>query len=95
MKWASLSLLALALSLSSSDRAVSQTLSPREQIRQRVNDNVLFLMGGNPAPPSASLPTTFPWWWRAEIIYECCLWSVLRQYRTWRTSFTCEGSTWR
>jgi hypothetical protein len=46
MKWASLPLLALVLSLPSSDRAASQTLSPREQIRQRVNDNVLFLMGG-------------------------------------------------
>jgi TRAP transporter TAXI family solute receptor len=55
MKWASLSLLALVLSVPSSDRAVSQTLSPREQIRQRVNDNVLFLMGGQPGATFSQL----------------------------------------
>jgi uncharacterized protein len=48
MKWASLFLLALALSLPSFDRAAPQTPPPREQIRERVNDNVLFLMGGQP-----------------------------------------------
>jgi uncharacterized protein len=55
MKWASLPLLALALSLPSSDCAVSQTLSPREQIKQRVNDNVLFLMGGQPGATFSQL----------------------------------------
>ncbi len=55
MKWASLPLLALVLSLPSSDRAVSQTLSPREQIKQRVNDNVLFLMGGQPGATFSQL----------------------------------------
>src|ERR1700745_1381085 len=55
MKWASLSLLALALSLPSSDGAVSQTLPPREQIKQRVNDNVLFLMGGQPGATFSQL----------------------------------------
>jgi len=55
MKWASLPLLALVLSLPSSDRAASQTLSPREQIRQRVNDNVLFLMGGQPGATFSQL----------------------------------------
>src|SRR5215475_12602922 len=48
MKWASVSLLALVLSLPSCDRAVSQTPAPREQMRERVNENVLFLMGGQP-----------------------------------------------
>src|SRR5215469_9446357 len=46
MKWASLPLLAVVLSLPSWDGVISQTLPPREQIRQRVNENVLFLMGG-------------------------------------------------
>src|SRR3984893_14742472 len=55
MKWASLPLLALVLSLPSSDRAASQTLAPREQIRQRVNDNVLFLMGGQPGATFSQL----------------------------------------
>ena len=48
MKWVSLPLLALVLSLPICDRAVSQTSSTREQNKQRVNDNVLFLMGGQP-----------------------------------------------
>jgi uncharacterized protein len=55
MKWASLPLLALALFLPSSDGAVSQTLPPREQIKQRVNDNVLFLMGGQPGATFSQL----------------------------------------
>ena len=55
MKWASLSLLALVLSLPLCDRAVSQTPSPRDQIRQRVNDNVLFLMGGQPGATFSQL----------------------------------------
>ena len=48
MKWASLPLLALVLFLSLCDRAVSQTPSSLGQSRQRVNENVLFLMGGQP-----------------------------------------------
>ena len=49
MKWASLPLLALVLSLPPlCDRAVSQTPSPHEANRQSVNENVLFLMGGQP-----------------------------------------------
>ena len=55
MKWASLPLLALVLSLPFDDRAVSQTLQPREQIRQRVNENVLFLMGGQPGATFSQL----------------------------------------
>jgi len=53
MKWISLPVLALALSLPSWDRAESQTASPRDvtQLRQRVNDNVLFLMGGQLGAP--------------------------------------------
>jgi TRAP transporter TAXI family solute receptor len=46
MKWVSLPLLALVLSLPICDRAVSQT--SRQQNKQRANDNVLFLMGGQP-----------------------------------------------
>ena len=49
MKWASLPVFALVLSLSPCDRAVSQTApAPRGQIRERVNENVMFLMGGQP-----------------------------------------------
>src|SRR5215470_1518696 len=48
MKWASLPLLALALSLSLGESAVAQKLSPREQLRKKINENVLFLMGGQP-----------------------------------------------
>jgi TRAP transporter TAXI family solute receptor len=48
MKWASLFLLALGLSLLPYDRVASQTPAPREQFRERVNENVLFLMGGQP-----------------------------------------------
>ena len=55
MKWASLPLFALVLSLPLCDRAVSQTLAPHEQIRQRVNDNVLFLMGGQPGATFSQL----------------------------------------
>ena len=47
MKWASLPLLAVVLSLPLSDRALSQT-SSHEDNKQRVNENVLFLMGGQP-----------------------------------------------
>ena len=68
MKWASLPLLALVLFLSFCDRAVSQTPSSLGQSRQRVNENVLFLMGGSPVPPSTRLPTTFPWCWGTDII---------------------------
>jgi len=55
MKWASLPLFALVVSLPLCDRAVSQTLAPHEQIRQRVNDNVLFLMGGQPGATFSQL----------------------------------------
>ena len=55
MKWASLSLLALILSVPLLNRAASQTLPPREQLRQRVNDNVLFLMGGQPGATFSQL----------------------------------------
>jgi uncharacterized protein len=48
MKRASFLLLAFALSLSLCDRAASQTPITREQIKQRVNENVMFLMGGQP-----------------------------------------------
>ncbi len=48
MKWVSLPLLAFALSLTLCDRAGSQTPSSHEQNKQRVNENVLFLMGGQP-----------------------------------------------
>jgi uncharacterized protein len=48
MKWASLFLLGLIVSLPSWDRVASQTPAPREQLRERVNENVLFLMGGQP-----------------------------------------------
>jgi uncharacterized protein len=50
-----LPLLALLLSLPFDDHAVSQTLRPREQIRQRVNENVLFLMGGQPGATFSQL----------------------------------------
>ena len=50
MKWISLPVLALALSLPSWDRAESQTRDIT-QLRQRVNDNVLFLMGGQLGAP--------------------------------------------
>jgi uncharacterized protein len=46
-KSASVLVFALVLSLPSVDRAASQTAPPRE-IRQRVNENVMFLMGGQP-----------------------------------------------
>lgn len=56
MKWTSLPLLALALSLPFCDRAESQTpsrdpIKNRDLIRQRVNENVLFLMGGQLGAP--------------------------------------------
>lgn len=51
MKWLSLTLLALALSLPPCDRAVSQTPSPREKMRQKVNENVMFIMGGQLGAP--------------------------------------------
>src|SRR5215510_5514011 len=54
MKWASLPLLALALSLPSSESALSQKLS-HEQKRQRINENVLFLMGGQPGATFSQL----------------------------------------
>jgi uncharacterized protein len=55
MKWASLPLLALALSLPSSESAVAQKLPPREQMRKKVNENVLFLMGGQPGATFSQL----------------------------------------
>jgi uncharacterized protein len=55
MKWASLPLLALALSLPAGESAVAQKLSPREQLRKRVNENVLFLMGGQPGATFSQL----------------------------------------
>jgi TRAP transporter TAXI family solute receptor len=55
MKWASLPLLALVLSLPSFDRAASQTSANRDQIKQKVNDNVLFLMGGQPGATFSQL----------------------------------------
>ena len=71
MKWASVPLLAVVLSLTSGDRALSQLFqtpsqtpsqapspqppSPRDRIRQRVNDNVLFLMGGQPGATFSQL----------------------------------------
>ena len=55
MKWASLPLLALALSLPSGESAVAQKLSPPEQMRKRVNENVLFLMGGQPGATFSQL----------------------------------------
>src|SRR5262249_54781473 len=54
MKWGTLPVVAvavtLALALPLCDRAVSQTAAPfkREQTRERVNQNVMFLMGGQP-----------------------------------------------
>src|SRR5215470_10118176 len=55
MKWASLPLLALALSLPSGESAVAQKLSTNEQARKRVNENVLFLMGGQPGATFSQL----------------------------------------
>jgi len=51
MKWASLPLLALVLSLPSFNHAVAQAQPPRDQIREKVNENVLFLMGGQLGAP--------------------------------------------
>src|ERR1700722_16876322 len=48
MKWASLPLLGLVLSAPLCERAISQTASTLEQNRQKVNENVLFLVGGQP-----------------------------------------------
>lgn len=48
MKWVSLSLLTIALSLGLIDNAPAQTPPSSQQIRDRVNQNVLFLMGGQP-----------------------------------------------
>jgi uncharacterized protein len=55
MKWAFLPLLALALFLPSNESALSQKLSPHEQKRQRINENVLFLMGGQPGATFSQL----------------------------------------
>src|SRR5215470_6066462 len=55
MKWASVPLLALALSLLAGESAVAQKLSTREQMRKRVNENVLFLMGGQPGATFSQL----------------------------------------
>lgn len=48
MKWVSLSLLTIALSICSIDHAPAQTPASSQQIRDRVNQNALFLMGGQP-----------------------------------------------
>jgi uncharacterized protein len=48
MRWVSFFLVTLVLCLPSSDRAVSQTSTNHEQFKDRVNENVLFLMGGQP-----------------------------------------------
>src|SRR5215469_7664979 len=48
MKWSVGLLLALVLLLFPHDRAASEPPSPRDQFRQRVNENVLFIMGGQP-----------------------------------------------
>ena len=55
MKWAFLPLLALALSLLPGESALSQKLPSHEQKRQRVNENVLFLMGGQPGATFSQL----------------------------------------
>jgi uncharacterized protein len=55
MKWASLPLLAVALSLPLGESAVAQKLSSREQMRKKVNENVLFLMGGQPGATFSQL----------------------------------------
>src|SRR5262249_35008827 len=47
--------LALALFLPSGESALSQKLSPHEQKRQRINENVLFLMGGQPGATFSQL----------------------------------------
>jgi uncharacterized protein len=59
MKWAFLPVLALGFSITAGDRAVAQTSSPapsrppagHEQLRQKVNENVMFLMGGQLGAP--------------------------------------------
>jgi TRAP transporter TAXI family solute receptor len=48
MKRASFLLFAFALSLPLCDRALSQTPPGHEQMKERVNENVMFLMGGQP-----------------------------------------------
>jgi TRAP transporter TAXI family solute receptor len=48
MKRISIPLLAFALSVLACDGALAQVRVPHEQIKQRVNENVLFLMGGQP-----------------------------------------------
>lgn len=50
MRWKSLLQFALVLSLTLWDRAVAQTPS-HYQIKERVNNNVVFLMGGQPGAP--------------------------------------------
>src|SRR4029450_4277667 len=55
MKWASLPLLAFALSLTLIESAVAQKLPPREQMRKKVKENVLFLMGGQPGATFSQL----------------------------------------
>jgi TRAP transporter TAXI family solute receptor len=55
MRWASLPLLAFVLSLSLSELALCEMPSSREKLRQRVNDNVLFLMGGQPGATFSQL----------------------------------------
>jgi len=47
MRWGSFLLVAFGLSLALCERAVAQTPS-HDQIKQRVNENVVFLMGGQP-----------------------------------------------
>jgi len=51
MRWASVSLFALVSIALSPDHAASQTRPPQDQIREKVNENVLFLMGGQLGAP--------------------------------------------
>jgi hypothetical protein len=80
MKWTSLSLLALFLALSSGDHALSQTPLSREQIK-RVNENVVFLMGGQPGATFNQLANDI-----SIVVSDgnnllCCRWTVARQCR--------------
>jgi hypothetical protein len=95
MKWASLALLTVALSLGFVSHSPCQTTSSRQQIRDRVNGNVLFLMGGQPGATFNQLANDI-----AVVIGNTGDLRVLSvdggaASRMWRTSFTCETSIWR
>ena len=60
MKRACVAILAACLSLLLAVPASSEKPT-NEALKERVNDNVVFLMGGSRALPSTSLPTTYPW----------------------------------